>query len=239
MISREIIEKWNKGFCMCENYTVDNPVAVAMMKGQDTLCEGLIRTYPIKTAQRYLNQLFSFDEGQTVIFKDNEIEKLRVVFPKNNTFSKRVKKAMDLCGYFCSRDADYPYIDGWCYLNFEPKNQDDVNSYVRAMNYIYHVTPEKYMKKIEKHGLIPSFKNKFFAYPERIYFFIDKTSPEEIYGLKQQLKQNNEKYCLLVIDVSKIPNNVSFYLDPNYTYGVYTKDNIPFSAIVEAYEMID
>jgi len=239
MISKKTIEKWDKGFCMCENYTIDNPVAVAIMEGRSTLCEGLIHTYPIKTAQRYLQKLFSFDEGQTVIFSDNQIDKLRVVFPQNTVFINKVKKAMDLCGYFCSREDEYPYIDGWCYLHFEPKNQDEVNDYVRSMKHIYHVTPVKYLDKIKAIGLKPSFKNKFFAYPERTYCFIEKTSPEKIYGLKQQLKQNEEKYCLLVLDVSKIPDTVCFYLDPNYKYGIYTKDNIPPTAIAEVYEMID
>lgn len=149
MINNEIIAKWNKKYCISENYTIDNPVAVAIMNGQDTICEGLIRTYPIKTTQHYIQKLFSLDEGQIVIF------------------------------------------------------------------------------------------NKFFAYPEHTYCFIEKTSPEEIYNLKQQLKQNEEEYCLLVLDVSRISETVCFHLDPNYKYGIYTKDNIPPTAIIEAYKMVD
>lgn len=239
MLSSETIEKWNKKYCIYENYTIDNPVAVAIMNGQDIICEGLIRTYPIKTAQHYAQKLFSLDEGQIVIFSDNNIEKMRIIIPQNKMFIERIKKAMDLCGYFCSREDEYPYIDKWSYLHFEPKNQDDVNDYVRSMKYIYHVTPVKYLNKIRKIGLKPSFKNKFFAYPERTYCFIEKTSPEEIYNLKQQLRQNEEEYCLLVLDVSRISETVCFYLDPNYKYGIYTKDNIPPTAIIEVYKMVD
>ena len=148
---------------------------------------------------------------------------------------------MDLCGYFCSVEKEYPYIDKWIYLNFEPKNQNEVNEYVRNMKIIYHVTQEKNVDKIIKNGLTPRFNNPLFSYPERIYLFVEETPPDEIYNLTKQLKtvrKDEKKHCLLIIDVEKIPDNVSFYLDPNYGCGVYTKDNIPPSAIKEIFEMI-
>ena len=238
-MDKNIINKWNNKKFLIESFSFGNPISMALLKEKKDLNEGLIRTHPIETVKRYLIKLYQFDDSQLQIFKDNKIEKLRIIIPNNNMFIEKIEKVMTLCGYFCSVKHDYPEVENWIYLNFEPKNQDDVNEYVRNMKYIFHVTPEKYINKIKKIGLKPTFKNKFFSYPDRVYFFINDTSPEEIYSLKNQLKQNNDKYCLLVIEVSKIPDNVNSYLDPNFEYGIYTNDNIPNGSIVEMYEMID
>lgn len=240
MIKKEIIDKWNKKLGLIENLSYGNPISIAL-HNNGPLQEGLIRTYPIEKSREYLIKLYDFDENQVEIFNDNGVDKLRFIIPNNTNIITKVKKAMDLCGYFSSVEKEYPYIDKWVYLNFEPKNQDDVNDYVREMKVIYHVTQEKNVDKITKIGLTPRFKNPLFSYPERIYLFVEETPPDEIYGLTKQLKnvKNDEaKHYLLILDVTKIPNNVNFYLDPNYGYGLYTKDNIPPTAIKEVFEMI-
>lgn len=241
MISKSIIEKWNRKIGLIENFSYGNPISIAIYKKEDILNEGLIRTYPIEKTKEYLTKLYDFDESQIEIFNDNGIDKLRFILPNNKNIIDKVKKAMGLCGYFCSVEKDYPYIDKWVYLNFEPKNQDDVNRYVRGMKEIYHVTQEKHIEKIKNIGLIPKFKNPLFAYPERVYLFKENTPPDEIYALTKQfkeIKKDENKHCLLIINVEKIPDNVNFYLDPNYGYGIYTKDNIPPTAIKTVYEMI-
>ena len=241
LIEKEIIEKWNKKQGLIENFSYGNPLSVALYENSHSIQEGLIRTYPIGKTREYLINLYSFDESQVEIFNDNGVDKLRFIIPNNNNIILKIKKAMDLCGYFCSVEKEYPYIDKWIYLNFEPKNQNEVNEYVRNMKIIYHVTQEKNVDKIIKNGLTPRFKNPLFSYPERIYLFVEETPPDEIYNLTKQLKtvrKDEKKHCLLIIDVEKIPDNVSFYLDPNYGCGVYTKDNIPPSAIKEIFEMI-
>ena len=241
MISNTTIDKWNNKVGLIENFSYGNPISIAIYKKEDVLNEGLIRTYPIEKTKEYLISLYDFDESQVEIINDNNVDKLRFIIPNNKNIINKVKKAMDLCGYFCSVEKEYPYIDNWVYLNFEPKNQDDVNDYVRGMKEIYHVTEENNIEKIMKIGLVPKFKNPLFSYPERVYLFMEETHPNEIYGLTKQfkdLKKDENKHCLLVIDVEKIPDNVNFYLDPNYRYGIYTKDNIPPTAIKEVFEMI-
>lgn len=235
----DIIDKWNKKHYLIENVTFDNPLSIRISQGQNRITEGLIKTYPIGITKRYLQKLYGFDEGQIEIYENNSIEKIRIIIPNKETFIDKIKSTLNLCGYFCSKEGNYPYIDNWVYLNFEPKIQSNVNDYVRQMSYIYHVTPSKYINKIAKIGLKPNFKNNFFTYPDRVYFFVNETIPNEIYQLKQQLKQNNEKYSLLIIDVSKMPEHINFFLDPNYDYGIYTNDNIPPDCIIEIYDMID
>ena len=240
MIRKEIVDKWDKKLGLIENLSYGNPISIALYNNE-SLQEGLIRTYPIEKSREYLINLYDFDENQVEIFNDNGVDKLRIIIPNNTNIITKVKKAMDLCGYFSSVEKEYPYIDKWVYLNFEPKNQDDVNECVRKMKVIYHVTQEKNVDKIIKIGLTPRFKNPLFSYPERVYLFVEETPPEEIYSLTKQLKniKNDEtKHSLLILDVTRIPNNVNFYLDPNYGYGLYTKDNIPPTAIKEVFEMI-
>lgn len=241
MISKRIIKKWNEKRGVIENFSYGNPLSIAIHEKRNFLEEGLIRTYPIEKTRKYIIDLYDFDDSQIEVFSNNKVEKLRVIIPNNENIIDKVKKAMDLCGYFCSVENDYPYIDKWIYLNFEPKNQEKVNEYVRTMKKIYHVTSEKNVEKISKIGLSPRFKNPLFSYPERVYLFVEDTPPDDIYSLTKQLKtvkRVEDKHCLLIIDVSKIPENIDFYLDPNYSYGIYTKDNIPPSAILEIYEMI-
>lgn len=234
MIGRETIEKWNRKMGLVENLSYGNPVSIMLSKG--AVNEGLIRTYPIEKARQYLISLYDFDESQVELFGNNGVEKLRIILPRRKEMIVKVKKALDLCGYFCSVEDDYPYIEGWTYLNFEPKNQGDVNVYVRNMKRIYHVTHEKNMKKIMQIGLTPKFRKPLFSYPERIYLFVEDTSPDEIYSLTKQfseVKGEEGKHCFIMIDVAKIPENVNFFLDPNYEFGIYTKENIPPTAFFE------
>lgn len=43
---------------------------------------------------------------------------------------------------------------------------------------------------------------------------------------------NEGKYKIFILDVDKIPNNVKLYYDPAFTYGVFTPNNVPPTAIV-------
>ena len=44
--------------------------------------------------------------------------------------------------------------------------------------------------------------------------------------------KDDNTYCLLTIDVSRIPDDVKFMVDPMAPRAVFTYDNIPPSAIV-------
>jgi hypothetical protein len=71
MISKSIIEKWNKKIGLIENFSYCNPISIAIYKKEDVLNEGLIRTYPIEKTKEYLTTLYDFDESQVEIFNDN------------------------------------------------------------------------------------------------------------------------------------------------------------------------
>jgi hypothetical protein len=117
---------------------------------------------------------------------------------------------------------------------------------------LYHITSNLYIDKILKIGLTPKSQGKIGAHPERIYLFNTHIYDNNIYSNKKQdedvidhmiesfhssldkthLSITN-KYYLLQIDVSKLPSNIEFRLDPEWELvgGVWTTNNIPPNAI--------
>lgn len=79
---------------------------------------------------------------------------------------------------------------------------------------------------------LKSVKKSKFDYPDRIYLIRGCTSREEIFNIGQQLYKNNKSernnglYTLYTIDLDKLPKNIRLFNDQNYSYGVYTTDNI-------------
>lgn len=71
-----------------------------------------------------------------------------------------------------------------------------------------------------------------FNYPDRIYFVKGSANEEYIKGLAFDLfkanksKGNDGKYVIITVDLSRISEDVKFYYEPNYVYGVYTRGNI-------------
>lgn len=43
----------------------------------------------------------------------------------------------------------------------------------------------------------------------------------------------DERYCAFLIYSSKVPNNVSFFADPNMENGIYTYDNVPYNTVFQ------
>ena len=96
-MDKNIINKWNNKKFLIESFSFGNPISMALLKEKKDLNEGLIRTHPIETVKRYLIKLYQFDDSQLQIFKDNKIEKLRIIIPNNNMFIEKIEKVMTLC----------------------------------------------------------------------------------------------------------------------------------------------
>ena len=105
-------------------------------------------------------------------------------------------------------------------IRFEPKFDME---YKHNSRYLYHVTEENYLNKIFKIGLVPKTKSKKTYHPERIYFTINADKANEI----KDIFSNGyiEKPIILKIDVFGLEN--LFYVDKNFTGGVYTLENVP------------
>lgn len=196
-------------------------------------------TVDIDIVRKSLNDKYLFADFQFGIKLSNDV-KYAIIIADVGDNLKMINKDMERYGYFFSHCKEFK-LHGmdWIALQFEPYVQDNVNYIVRNnMKFVYHITPVSNLKSILKTGLKPKSKNFEFKYPERLFFVKDNVSEEMRDLLSKKLMKNNKKYdkkgyCELKIDVSKIPDNVDFFNDPLYEYGLYCEDKIPKDAIVD------
>lgn len=206
--------------------------------GKKLLTEAEFATYPSETTIKYISnalkispKLFSIKE------EENGAQSIFVIILNRRTIKDNIDKAMHLCGYYCARGA---YVNGdkrFLSLKYEPKYIDDANGLIRKHKYLFHISPIPYKDKILKNGFIPKSNSSLFDYPDRCYFFLDTVSKKTILDWiptfkTYKSKYTKEQYCLYTIDISKINDNVVFYLDPNLKGGVYTMDNIAPNTII-------
>jgi hypothetical protein len=180
-------------------------------------------------------------------FKNGENgEKIRRTTDEIEDETKKVEDAMLLSGWFRSITDRVPWKGGTATrIQYEKRHKNNANNTVRSKKYLYHLTPSIHVDKIKQIGLVPKTKNKKFEYTPRIHFFLYRISYDKakdvatVFYNEEGLKKEkyDGKYTLLKINVPKIPNNIEFFYDPNTDNAVYTKQNIPPSAIEIEYEL--
>ena len=159
---------------------------------------------------------------------------------------KVIRDLLAKYGWYMSIKQDYiknGEPTGFLQLVFEPTQIPKVTVDVRKENKtIYHLTKIKSLDSIRKKGLIPSNKNKEVLYAEdRIYFLKESVTDNNFKKMietickQKSMKKDNSKICCLVINVSKIPDNVDFYYDSHVSYGLFATDVIPYSAVEHIY----
>jgi hypothetical protein len=156
---------------------------------------------------------------------------------------RSANQAMRLCGYFPSLSHDITDEDeSVTAIQYDAKYEDKKID-IRKYGFIFHTTPNKNIPKIMSIGLCPYHKNGLFDYPPRIYFFKGDTSISTIKKMVRSMEKENgftnKNYSLLTIDTSKIGDEVEFYPDPNYQFGLFTYGNIGKEAIVKCENLID
>ena len=181
----------------------------------------------------YVGKQFNIPSFYMHAYDNNGVKCIAIDLPKNEEFQKRVDKAMNLCGYFISLRISMDELDR---IHYEPKFEEEEED---IGNVLYHITSSSNVEKIRSIGLCPYHKNEFFKYPSRIYFFKGDTSKETLETAAKALdkylrnKDRKNSYCVLKIDVNKLPDEVKFYIDPNMDGGVYTVNNIPPNCIMD------
>lgn len=218
--------------------TYSNPLVINLTLNEPKmLSEAEYATYPIYTTIKYVSEALTIPMKYfRVIDKNNVAQAIGVIIPDRKGLKDKVTKAMHLCGYYVSWANNVEEDKRFINIRFEPKYIDNANDTVRKNKVLYHISPLPYKERIMRRGFIPKSGNSVFNYPDRTYFFLGlmgkKTVKEWIPIFKSKNKKYGDKpYTLYTIEVSKIPTNVTFYLDPNLKGGVYTMDNISPSAI--------
>lgn len=199
---------------------------------------------------------------------------INVAIAKNNAMSdknrvinaiRNIQKRLDVAGWFISlieyriRNSivavhgkeikddiiDSAPINSNIVLVCESKFGNDVTGVIRKHHqYLYHVTPLKNLKNIQRNGLSPKSQWKRAYHPDRVYLglgeaetcklatLIDSSSDKSEYNKSQHNFYNNQnEYALLRIKVHELPDTVRLTLDPQYNFGTFTSSSIPPSAI--------
>ena len=218
--------------------TFGNPVSIGLQGKK--LEEGLIHTYPIDTTIRYIKEYFGMDDSE--IFKgngENGYERIFVRMYDDKRNHKIMDRAMNLCGYFPSRYTRC--VDSYVIVQYESRNDKDISEELRKTErYLTHITPSYNEGKILKNGFSPKSKNYVFNFPDRVYFSVGSTAPEESLRLLKMLSLTNDSegndgwYTVFMVDLRKIPETVKFFRDQNYKNGVYTRENISPDCIVNS-----
>ena len=124
---------------------------------------------------------------------------------------------------------------------FETLSFNEVIDFGEISGNVYHLSPMKYKEKILKKKFIPKSNNGLFKYPDRCYFFMDTMSKSQILSWVPSFRRTDKSrknipYCLYTIDVSKVNDNVTFYLGPNLKGRCYTADNLNPNVILTVEE---
>ena len=221
----------------------DNPLSIMLLGG-------LIIFYPPSKVRKFILKRYVISDSDVAIKEDDKNAiMVRILPDKSEDLVNELIRAMNLCGYYLSlprpeivsywfeREKESPLV-----LQFEPKYGDTMKrDVIGNERELLHITQRKNLDKIYFNGLVPKSNNNLFNYPERIYLLKGSTPVIDIVELGLLLKNvynikseddPSSKYCIIHIDLKKVPDNVKFFTDINYSkYGIYTMDNIPPSAI--------
>ena len=211
-----------------------NPVVVLREVFQDIL-------EPDELVRRIRNRFRLPKECFNKVEAFNKIS-IYVLYASIGINDKLISDAMEKLGYFVGAvgEEQTPFGMKFRIVQFEPmcyKQKDETDNIKSMYNVLFHWTPSSNVDSIMKNGLIPCNKNIIFNYPPRTYLIKGDSSQQKLLWLGSMLcdakigSNDNANYSLLKIDLSKIDDNVRFYLDSNTEIGIYTEDFIEPQAI--------
>ena len=209
------------------------------MADNDTLTEGLIRTYPSEWVETYLSHRINSDFIEAN-FDDDHMHFWFVLKPGSNSIEP-LKRKMDSFGYYLAVEDN---VKEGVYLQFEPKFDEYFKGSELSFRFsdimFYHVAPSHFKEKILKYGLVPKSKNNFLKYPDRVYLMRATSSGKkdvcelasELYD-KSTNKLNDGFYSLFGIKSDGL-EDMKFYMDMNMpgSDAFFTYENIPPENIV-------
>ena len=215
-----------------------------IQKKKDSVNEGLIQTYDANKVKDIVCRKFNLVPQQFHIepITDNGTTVNLIAILLNSRISKSeigdIINLMRTCGYF---EYSKPFINGpFITYFFEPHYSKDITSEIKQKyQYLYHAAPSIYVQKILKNGLVPRHRNTLFFYPSRVYCMRGNNLSSEQIGIIKNVQaqrgtntlHDDNRYTILIIDVSEIPDNVKFFVDPNAKNAILTHNNIPPRAI--------
>ena len=218
--------------------------------------EGLITTYPLNKTINHITRKYGLQDNQVQITATNNgvmsIGIISIILPRSvdSNVLGNIKHDLQTYGYFMSENPTQIPNTNYFSISFEPKFTKDITELIKQnCRYLYHSAPKIYVDKIIKNGLIPKSKNDALFYPDRVFFMVgDDISNKQrkiIKNIQNERNKNidncnkhknpkeNKEYVLLTIDITKLPENITFHSDPMAHGAIFTYDNIPPSSIIK------
>lgn len=212
------------------------------IKFEDFINEGLIITHDIEKCVNILNKYFN---DSSVIVKYITKTNLEIQINRSTDVDE-IKKLfifINNLGYFVTNYIAYSYmvkrsndiVDLYktlsnnnvnkLILKFEAKFGEEI---INNFTTMYHVYDTKNLDRIMKYGLIQKTNNKQLSHPERIYLTDTLFNANQLINSFKINDLTSKKdyigdYRILEINMT---NNIKLYLDPAYSHGFYTYDNI-------------
>jgi len=186
---------------------------------------------------------FRLKEYQIIITTYANHIRIVILTSINQKNVRLIIKAMDACGWSIATRRPVRNDKGEMFmeLSFDPIFQNDESTIIRSAKFLYHWIPYYHFDSIITNGLEPRSENDLFEYPPKIHILKGNIPSDEVYNIGKSLcmvnnkEQNDGRYVLLSIDLSKVPNDVEFYYDPRYEYGCYAKKKIDAQALNPIY----
>lgn len=196
---------------------------------------------PLNIVKTEISEKYKLQDWQFVIEEGKNKIQIAYIIPFVNKNIEMLTNDMKSYGYHYSKilrkfklNNNIPFL----YIKYEPIYSDNITNHVRETRFIYHITPEYNLDNIKKEGFIPKYNNTLFNYPPRIYFILAEIKYDDAIELVSELylnnvdKNNNGVYHILTLDMKHVPTNVQFQYDPNFEYGIFTYDKVPYDAVI-------
>lgn len=206
--------------------------------------EGLIKSYDIEKVKDIVCRRFNLAPWQFTVkqqsLSGNNVNVAVLFLNKdiNKNDEGDIENLMRTCGYHIANKPRFE--NGFKIVVFTPFFSRNISKRVK-MKYkcLYHATPAIYVEKILKNGLEPKSKNKLYMYPDRVHCMVGdnltRLQKDILRTVQRRRGENNilddNKFFILKIDTSKLPDNTNFYVDAMAPESIYTYDNIPPKAI--------
>lgn len=213
----------------------------------DYISETLTRSADLETCKKYIKQVF----GNSVVDVQYDEKVQNSVSSKKHIKIIASRPLNDEKLWHVLNFINYAYIDGY---NDEDLNQiiykimpnisDDVTDIIHSEKYLYHVTLKTYADKILTNGLTPKkAKHIYNDYNyQKLYVFLKhkniKSNMQAIINAQLRKHKNSLDYIdasavVIIIDVSKLPNDMKFFADDNFvnSKAYYTFEPISPKAI--------
>lgn len=194
---------------------------------------------PLDKVKQELITKYGLKDWQIKIHKSYGNVEIAILIADIGSNTQLIERDMKQMGYFVGNKTQITADNGtvWKQIQFEPFYQKELEIFKKKRLMLFHISPLNNLESIRQKGFVPSSKNEFLSYTDRVYFYAGKSDLKDFLDMVDFRYISNgwgdEKYCIFLLDTSKIPNNVKFFADPNMENGIYTYDNVPYSAVFQ------